>query len=150
MNLRKFDASKNAKLGKFLGVEERKESVIEEAIENTQPVKDSDFLMPSSGTFFVPKSHDMIDEIRGLSDELSGDKILVCPKCKRNVEPDFPLYRKPVHEVIYEPDKNFRKRPVFCTCSACQLSFFIAELVIQKSWRKKFRNESGRFFEMNF
>jgi hypothetical protein len=65
--------------------------------------------------------------------ELRGKKILVCTKCKTDVEPIIQAPPIPVGEVVLRYKDE--RMPVFCECPKCGMLYFIYELVVQKSFR---------------
>jgi len=81
-----------------------------------------------------------IDPMVDVITKMRGDKILVCPLCKRDVEPsELPKPNPCEGELIFENKKELV--PNFCYCSACKTEFFIHELVVQRSFRMKLASD---------
>jgi len=63
--------------------------------------------------------------------------ILVCPTCNSPVEPVACSYFANDLQVELKRHKN----PTFAECPKCNVSYFIPELVAQRSFRKKFPSD---------
>jgi hypothetical protein len=80
---------------------------------------------------------------------LVGVRVLVCPTCKRDVEPIFPHYVNldaKGGEVELFRQKDVEKECIFAECRQCGMRFFMAELVSQRSFRMKLPKEDVRSY----
>lgn len=83
------------------------------------------------------------DRLRFRHDAIVGyvSWVLVCPSCNSPVEPIpcSPLPRAPDSELVFQSKEKLN--PIFAKCGKCELNFFIAELVKDRSFRQKFPDD---------
>lgn len=88
------------------------------------------------------RGKDCLDEIIDVIMSIQGMKVLVCPTCKVDLDPHEPS-PDPIIEGKVIIDNTPRVRiPNFCKCPTCELSYFIYEIIKQKSFRQKLKSEN--------
>lgn len=140
---RKYSADQKA-LGLFVGGMSKK--VIED-----RPMSNAGEMMtpyPTTGDGYRKpwRGRDCLDGIIGVMMSIQGMKVLVCPTCKVDLDPHLPpKFPEPYGELVVDnrPKENL---PNFCKCLKCGQSYFIYEIIKQKSFRQKLSTDEGKEF----
>lgn len=83
--------------------------------------------------------NDMINSAVEVVWSVNGLRILVCPTCKKDVEPvaieRFESWKSQTDEKVYDGSRSSDEIGSLCECLTCKQRFFLPELVAQKSFR---------------
>lgn len=87
----------------------------------------------------------IMNRVRDIVLGLHGDRIVVCPSCKRDVEPvvngEARTHVRPDDVCLFESDAK-EGLPPFVRCEHCDMLYFLEELCAQRSFRLCFFGES--------
>jgi hypothetical protein len=77
--------------------------------------------------------------------DITGIRILVCPKCEsRDLEPIYPTFTNLApeeSEILISYDSRIERQCSMCRCPKCDVLFFLPEVVSQGSFRTLMPNE---------
>jgi len=151
------EGQKQAKMFGFLGIKEPEKPPVVDL--KNDPEFQRGYLLPSYYDQSPDEDdvgwNDMIrwvlpvvdpDRLRFRHDAIVGyiSWILVCPVCNSALEPvqsDKPVIPDPKSlGFVFQRDEKFN--PVFAKCGKCDVQYFIAELVKDRSFRQKFPTDN--------
>lgn len=90
------------------------------------------------------RGRDALDQMIPVLTSFTGEKIVICPECRSDVEPfPVPPDPKPEGEVVIINCLK-RKLPNFCRCPKCSVSYFIYELIKDRSLRMKLKSDEKK------
>jgi len=94
--------------------------------------------------------NDMLSRAKDILFSVHGERVLVCPECKSNVELVEPKIvescARPGDTVIWKSERKLRSS--FVRCGRCNLLFFMPELVQKRSFRLVFPGEDTASYHL--
>jgi hypothetical protein len=82
--------------------------------------------------------------------DITGVRILVCPKCKsRDLEPIYPTFTNLApekSEILISYDSRIERQCSMCRCPKCDVLFFLPEVVSMGSFRVLMPNEDSSVY----